>query len=148
MKIIIQRVKKASVEINQKLYSEIGRGLLVLIGINHTDTKKQAEWLAHKTANLRIFEDREGKMNLSAKDIHGEILVVPNFTLYADAKKGFRPSFIEAARPETATPLYEEYVNLLKNMSLRSIQTGVFGADMQVIIENDGPVTIVIEKND
>lgn len=145
MKVVIQRVKGASVEIENKLYSRINQGLLVLLGIEKGDTEKQAEYLANKIADLRIFNDENKKMNLSLLDIKGEILVVSQFTLAGDCSKGKRPSFDRAARQEEAIPLYEKFVELLKEKSI-NVQTGEFGADMQVSLTNDGPVTFVIEN--
>ena len=141
MKLIITRVREASVTIDGVLHSAIGAGLLVLIGITEQDGEEQANYLAKKTAELRIFSDDAGKINRSCADIGGEILVVSNFTLCAETKKGNRPSFIRAARPERANALYEYYVNLLR-ASGYTVKTGVFGADMQLMSVNDGPVTI------
>lgn len=143
MKAVIQRVKKASVTINNKLYSEIGQGLLVLLGIEKEDTVEQAEFLANKIANLRIFEDENEKMNNSLLDIKGEILVVSQFTLAGDCKKGKRPSFDNAAKPDEAIPLYENFVNLMKNHNIK-VETGQFGAMMDVMLINDGPVTFIL----
>lgn len=141
MKLIITRVREASVTIDGVLHSAIGAGLLVLIGVTEQDGEEQANYLAKKTAELRIFSDDAGKINRSCADIGGEILVVSNFTLCAETKKGNRPSFIRAARPERANALYEYYVNLLR-ASGYTVKTGVFGADMQLKSVNDGPVTI------
>ena len=145
MKAVIQRVKNASVTINNELYSEIGQGILVLLGVEKDDTLAQAEFLAEKIANLRIFEDENEKMNFSLLDIKGEILVVSQFTLAGDCKKGKRPSFDNAAKPDLAIPLYEQFIELLKNRNL-TVKTGQFGAMMDVKLINDGPVTFILEK--
>jgi D-aminoacyl-tRNA deacylase len=145
MRAVIQRVKNASVEIENKLCSKIETGLLVLIGICNTDTEQDISWMAQKIVNLRIFSDINGKMNLSVKEINGEILVVSQFTLYASTKKGNRPSFTESAKPDFAIPMYEKFI---KNLSIefdKEIKTGIFGADMQISLLNDGPVTITID---
>lgn len=146
MKLIIQRVLEAKVEIDKKEVAKINQGLLVLIGINGSELDDDISWLINKLANLRIFGDNEGRMNLSVTDVKGGILVVPNFTLYADCRKGFRPSFINAAKPEEAEVIFDNFVKELKNKSKLDIQTGVFGADMKVSLTNDGPVTIEIER--
>ncbi len=144
MKLVIQRVKTASVTIENKVVSKIDRGLLVFLGISVKDDNSQIDWLTRKLVNLRIFEDNNGKMNLSVKDINGEILLVSQFTLYANALRGNRPDFLAAAKPEKAIPLYEEFIrNLSKKIK---VQTGKFGADMKVALVNDGPVTIILEK--
>ena len=145
MKTVIQRVKKASVTINNELYSEIGQGILVLLGVEKDDTPEQAEFLANKIANLRIFEDENEKMNLSLLDIKGEILVVSQFTLAGDCKKGKRPSFDNAAKPDIAVPLYEKFVDFLKNYNI-PVKTGQFGAMMDVGLINDGPITFMLSK--
>lgn len=146
MKLVIQRVKNASVEIDKKIVGQIDQGFLVLIGIKRGDNKEQADYLAKKLCNLRVFSDENGKMNKSLKDIDGKLLIVSQFTLYGDCSDGNRPSFIEAARPEEAIPLYEYFCNECKEKYGIDVQTGVFGADMKVQLLNDGPVTIVIEK--
>jgi D-tyrosyl-tRNA(Tyr) deacylase len=146
MKALIQRVKNASVSIDGKQKAIIGQGLLILLGITDTDTHAAADWLASKLAQLRVFSDSEGKMNLSLLDFGGEALVVSQFTLYGDARKGNRPSYIQAARPEKAEPLHEYFVAELQKRLSTPVQTGVFGADMQVSLINDGPVTIMIES--
>lgn len=143
MKIVVQRVKKAKVIIDNKLHSEINEGLLLYLGIGTNDTKEDVLKYANKVKNLRIFEDNEGKMNLNIKKIEGEFLVVSQFTLYANSKRGNRPSFIEAARPELAIPLYELFVEELKKEF--SVKAGIFGADMKIESINDGPVTIILE---
>lgn len=146
MKAVIQRVKSSSVMVENEITGAIEQGLLVLIGIHQDDTKKQMEWICKKIAKLRIFEDEEGKMNNSVQDIGGGILLVSQFTLYANSDKGTRPSFIEAARPEKAEPMYEEMIQWFKTHTDLNIQTGKFGAMMNVKLENDGPVTIILEK--
>jgi D-tyrosyl-tRNA(Tyr) deacylase len=145
MRLLIQRVSQASVTVEQQTISRIGRGLLILLGIGHGDTEAQAAFLAEKTANLRIFEDDQGKTNLSVLDVKGEAIVVSQFTLYADARKGRRPSFTDAALPEIAAPLVEYFVKSLRSHGVPS-QTGLFGTHMNVEIHNDGPVTIWLEK--
>ena len=137
---MVQRVRHARVTVDERLIGEIGRGLLVLLGVAPDDTETQARWMADKLAGIRIFADAEGKMNCDVGQIGGGILVVPQFTLYADATKGRRPSFVSAARPEIAEPLYERVVALL------SAQHGSFGADMQVTLQNDGPVTLLLDS--
>lgn len=145
MKALIQRVKKASVTINGEIYSSIGAGMLIFLGVEKTDTILNAEKLAQKVLNLRIFEDENEKMNFSIKDVSGEILVVSQFTLCADCRKGTRPGFDNAAAPEIANKLYEEFVKLLKVSDLK-IETGKFRAMMDVSLVNDGPVTFWLEK--
>ena len=145
MRAVIQRVSASSVKINKVITSEISRGLLVLIGIEETDSSEDIEWLAGKIIRLRIFNDSEGVMNLSVKEINGEILVISQFTLHASTKKGNRPSYIKAARPETAIPLYNQFLVQLANEFGKPVQSGVFGAMMEVSLVNDGPVTIVMD---
>jgi len=145
MRAVVQRVKKASVTVDGKIVGSIERGLMVLLGIHEKDTINELLWMAEKIVKLRIFEDEEGKMNISVKDIGGDILLVSQFTLYGDLKKGTRPSYIEAARPEVAIPLYEKMIETLKNEGLR-VETGVFGAMMDVELINSGPVTIILER--
>lgn len=142
---VIQRVSSAAVKINGEIKGETGIGYLVLLGIGQEDCAEDIEWLATKIINLRIFGDKEGKMNLSLHEVGGNILLISQFTLFASTKKGNRPSFIEAAKPELATPLYEQTIESLEKKLGKKIQTGEFGADMMVSLVNDGPVTIVID---
>ena len=148
MRAVIQRVSNASLSIDQKIYSQINHGLLVLIGIEEEDNKTDIDWLSNKIINLRIFNDEDGKMNLSVKDIDGEILIVSQFTLHANTKKGTRPSFIKAAKPQTAIPLYESFIETTSNLIQKEVKTGVFGANMKINLTNDGPVTITIDSKD
>lgn len=145
MKVLVQRVKKCSVDVKKQRVSEIGAGILALVGVEVSDTAAQAEWLARKTSDLRIFEDDEGKMNLSVKDIKGSVLAVSQFTLAGDTSHGNRPGFTNAARPEQARPLYETYVKALQKQGV-PVQTGIFQADMQVELINDGPITFMLER--
>ena len=145
MKIVVQRVSQASVKVGGEIVGEISQGLLLLVGIEENDEKEDAEWLSKKILDLRIFSDEEGKMNRSVKDIYGEILCVSQFTLIADYKKGNRPSFIKAAKPEKAVPLFEYFKGLIKSSGLKT-ESGIFGADMKVSLLNDGPVTIVMDS--
>ncbi|MBK7318249.1 MAG: D-tyrosyl-tRNA(Tyr) deacylase [Anaerolineales bacterium] len=145
MRLLIQRVSQASVTVEQQTISKIGKGLLILLGVGHGDGEEQAAFLAEKTANLRIFEDDQGKTNLSVLDVKGEVIVVSQFTLYADTRKGRRPSFIDAALPDVAAPLVERFIELLRSHGVPT-QAGQFGAHMHVEIHNDGPVTIWLEK--
>ena len=146
MKTVIQRVSSASVTIVAKIVAEIQNGLLVLIGIEEADNQEYTNWLCQKIANLRVFGDENEVMNLSVKDINGGVIVVSQFTLQASTKKGNRPSYIKAAKPEIAIPLYEQFVQQLENELGKKVQTGVFGADMKVALINDGPVTILIDS--
>ncbi len=143
---VIQRVSQASVTIGTILKGQIGIGFMILLGITHTDTQEDVEWLSKKIVGLRVFGDAEGKMNLDLAAIDGNILLISQFTLHASTKKGNRPSFIEAARPEVAIPLYEKMIAQLTQDSGKTIETGEFGADMKVSLINDGPVTIIIDS--
>ena len=145
MRAVIQRVSNASVTIDDKIYSQIENGLLVLVGIEDADTTEDSEWLSGKIVNLRVFNDDNGVMNVSVKDINGDILAVSQFTLHASTKKGNRPSYIKASKPEFAIPMYEKFIQQLSNDLGKTVGTGVFGADMKVELLNDGPVTIVID---
>ena len=148
MRVVIQRVRKASVKINDEIVGEIQQGLLVLLGIEHVDSELDADYLIQKLIHLRIFGDEEGKMNLSVSDISGGLLIVSQFTLFAETKKGNRPSFIRSARPEQARPLYEYFLSQLKKEFSGKIENGVFGANMLVELINDGPVTIILDSKD
>ena len=148
MRAVIQRVTHAKVTVGNDVSGQIGQGMMILFGVEdgeNPDDEKDIDWLVQKIANLRIFNDKDGIMNLSVKDIDGEILVVSQFTLFAKTKKGNRPSYINAARPETAVPIYEKFVKKLSDTLGKAIPTGIFGADMQVELTNDGPVTIIID---
>ena len=146
MRIVVQRVSEASVRIDEKMVGSISQGLMVLVGIETTDVQSDADYLVQKLLNLRIFSDEEGKMNLSIQDVGGELLVVSQFTLHASTKKGNRPSYIRAARPEQAIPLYSYFIEQVQKELQSKIQTGEFGADMKVSLVNDGPVTIIIDS--
>lgn len=146
MRFVIQRVSEASVKINDTVYSQINKGFLVLVGIEEADTKDDAEWLCQKLIGMRIFEDADGKMNLSLADVNGEILVVSQFTLFASTKKGNRPSFIKSAKPDIAIPLYEYCINYFNQNYSKLTKTGEFGADMKINLVNDGPVTILMDS--
>lgn len=148
MRVVIQRVKEARVEIDGAVSGEIGKGLLILQGIEDADTTEDADYLVKKIVALRVFDDSEGVMNLSVKDINGELLVVSQFTLHASTKKGNRPSYIKAARPEKAIPLYEYFKKSLSGAMVKETKSGIFGADMQVSLINDGPVTIIIDTKE
>jgi D-tyrosyl-tRNA(Tyr) deacylase len=145
MKVVIQRVAEASVSIEQKVEGQIGKGLLILLGIGLEDSQEDIDWLCKKIVNLRIFSDDEGLMNLSIDDVKGDVLLISQFTLHAKTKKGNRPSYIKAAPPKLAIPLYEKFIERLSTELGKKIQTGEFGANMQVSLINDGPVTIVID---
>jgi D-tyrosyl-tRNA(Tyr) deacylase len=146
MKIVLQRVKNVSVSVEGKVVGEIGFGLMVLLGITHNDTKEIADSLIKKLINLRVFNDEQGKMNLSILDVHGALLVVSQFTLYANTKRGNRPSYIDAAPPDAALPLYAYFIENLKIQSELEVQSGIFGAMMDISLVNSGPVTIVLES--
>lgn len=145
MRAVVQRVSHASVTIEGNVKSEIGKGFLVLLGIEDTDTDEDVQWLSGKIARMRVFEDENQLMNLSLDDVHGDILLISQFTLFASTKKGNRPSFIRAARPEKAIPMYEAFIKQLQSEFQGKVLTGEFGADMKVSLLNDGPVTIVID---
>ena len=145
MKLVIQRVKNAKVDVEGKTVGKIEKGFLVLLGVTHTDTKEIADYLVKKLCNLRVFEDENGKMNLGLKDVGGELLIVSQFTLYADCSQGNRPSFINAAKPDVANELYEYFCEKCKEQNIK-VEKGIFGADMKVSLLNDGPVTIILEK--
>ena len=145
MRVVIQRVSKAKVEIAGKITGQIGQGLLIFLGIENADTQEDIDWLVHKIKNLRIFNDEQGKMNRSLLDIQGEVLIVSQFTLHAKTKKGHRPSYIHAAKPDVAVPLYEAFVNKFKENFKQKVATGQFGAMMKVSLVNEGPVTIIID---
>ena len=146
MRLVIQRVSSASVKVDNSVVSEIGAGLLILAGIEEADNDEDIDWLVKKTCQLRIFNDAEGIMNLSVQDVSGDIIVVSQFTLHAATKKGNRPSYIRAARPETAIPMYEQLVEAFTKALGKPIGTGIFGAHMEVLLVNDGPVTIILDS--
>ncbi len=146
MRVVLQRVSKASVRIDRRVVGSIGAGFCLLVGFTHSDTPAQGEWMAEKVAGLRLFGDAEGKMNLGLAEVGGAVLVVSQFTLYGDAEKGRRPSFVDAARPEVAVPLYEAFVAALRARGLE-VATGRFGAMMEVDLVNDGPVTLLLEHS-
>jgi len=146
MRVVLQRVSRASVTIDGRTTGAIGRGFCLLVGLTHSDSEATVDWMAEKVTGLRLFADAEGKMNLGLDEVGGGVLVVSQFTLYADAAKGRRPSFIDAARPETAIPLYQRFVRALQARGV-DVATGEFGADMQVEIHNDGPVTLILERH-
>lgn len=146
MRIVIQRVSEASVTVDNRITGSIGTGLLVLLGIEDADNDDDLTWLSNKISNLRIFNDKEGIMNLGIKDVNGDILLVSQFTLYANTKKGNRPSYSKASKPDLAIPLYQKMIRQLEADMGRQVQTGIFGADMKVYLLNDGPVTIIIDS--
>ncbi len=145
MRAVIQRVNYAQLSINNQVYSEIGMGLLILLGVGHTDTEEDIEWLAKKIVQLRIFEDQQHLMNLNIQDINGEFMIVSQFTLFASTKKGNRPSFVYAAPPQQAIELYEKFIQKTEELAQKKVKTGVFGANMQISLQNNGPVTIIID---
>lgn len=147
MKLVIQRVKNAQVEVDSKIVGKIEKGFLVLLGVTHGDTKEQADYLVKKLCNLRVFKDQNDKMNLALKDIGGELLIVSQFTLYADCRKGNRPSFVNAGNPEKANELYEYIIGKCRD-EVPDVQTGSFGADMKITLLNDGPFTIILDSKD
>lgn len=146
MRVVVQRVAKSSVSIDGQLKATIGKGMMILLGIEESDNQEDIEWICGKLVHLRIFADQNDLMNLDILQVDGNFLVVSQFTLHASTKKGNRPSFIKAARPETAIPLYEKFIECLKMMSNRKVETGTFGANMQIELVNDGPVTIIIDS--
>jgi D-tyrosyl-tRNA(Tyr) deacylase len=146
MRVVLQRVSRASVSIDGRVAGAVGRGFCLLVGLTHGDTDGTVDWMAEKVAGLRLFPDADGKMNLGLDEVGGGVLVISQFTLYGDSAKGRRPSFIDAARPETAIPLYQRFVGALRARGLE-VATGEFGADMQVEIHNDGPVTLILERS-
>ncbi len=148
MRVVVQRVSKASVTVDNKVISSIEKGLLILLGITHNDTQKDIDWLCKKIANLRIFNDENGVMNKSLLDTSGNAIVVSQFTLHASTKKGNRPSYINAAKPDVAIPLYEKFIQQLEKELVKKVGAGIFGADMKVELLNDGPVTIIIDSKD
>jgi len=146
MRVVLQRVSQATVRIHDRVAGSIGRGFCLLVGFTHGDTAAQVDWMAEKISSLRLFSDSQGKMNLGLGETGGAVLVVSQFTLYGDAVKGRRPSFIDAARPEVAVPLYERFLDVLRGRGLE-VAAGEFGADMQVEIHNDGPVTLILDRD-
>lgn len=146
MKVVLQRVASASVTVEDRIVGEIQKGIVVLVGIEDADTQEDIDWLVTKITQLRIFGDDNGVMNLSVEEVNGDVLVVSQFTLHAATKKGNRPSYIKAARPDIAIPIYEKFVNTLENKLGKKVPTGIFGADMKVALLNDGPVTIIIDS--
>lgn len=145
MRLVVQRVKNAKVEVEGKTVGQIEKGFLVLLGVTHNDTKVEADYLVKKLCNLRVFEDENGKMNLALKDVKGELLIISQFTLYGDCSQGNRPSFINAAKPDIAEPLYEYFCEECEKNNIH-VEKGIFGADMKVSLLNDGPVTILLER--
>ena len=146
MRVVLQRVLEASVDVGGKTVGAIGRGHLVLVGFTEGDGEDEVRWMAEKVVGLRVFNDAEGKMNLSLEDVRGDLLVVSQFTLYGDARKGRRPSFVHAAHPDQAVPLYERFLAVLRSLAPGRVEAGIFGAEMQVALVNDGPVTLTLEK--
>jgi D-tyrosyl-tRNA(Tyr) deacylase len=146
MRAVIQRVNSASVEVNKKTISKINQGLLVFLGIHISDTERDLDWLVKKIVGLRIFSDENEKMNLSINDVNGEMLIISQFTLFASTKKGNRPSFLLSAKPEKAIPLYQLFIDKIEKETAKKIATGIFGADMKILLENDGPITIIIDS--
>ena len=146
MRVVIQRVSEASVTVDKKIVGQINHGLLILLGVEPIDTVEDIDWLCKKITGLRIFDDADGVMNLSVQDVSGELLVVSQFTLFASTKKGNRPSYLRAAKPDISVPMYEKFVDTLSLMSGKKVATGEFGADMKVRLLNDGPVTIIIDS--
>ncbi len=146
MRILLQRVSEASVTIKKNVHSSISTGLLLLVGIEESDSNEDIDWLVRKILNMRIFSDEQGKMNLSLLDVEGEILIVSQFTLYASCKKGNRPSFVRSAQPKVAIPLYEEFIRSVQKKITSEVKTGIFGANMKVESTNDGPVTILLDS--
>lgn len=146
MKLVVQRVAFSDVKVDNEIVGKIDKGFMVLLGVTHEDTKENADFLAKKLCNLRVFEDENEKMNLSLKDVNGKLLIISQFTLYADTSSGNRPSFINAAKPDYANELYEYFCDVCKNTYNIEVQKGVFGAHMDVTLLNDGPVTIILEK--
>ena len=146
MKVVLQRVSEALVKVNNETISKINNGLLILLGVENNDSIEQIKWLCNKIVNLRIFNDTDGKMNRSVKDINGDVIVVSQFTLLANTKKGTRPSYIHAAKPEIANKLYQQFIKEFEYVLGKKVSTGTFGANMQVQLINDGPVTILLEK--
>lgn len=146
MRVVIQRVSEASVTVDKKIVGQINHGLLILLGVEPIDTLEDIDWLCKKITGLRIFDDADGVMNLSVQDVSGELLVVSQFTLFASTKKGNRPSYLRAAKPDISVPMYEKFVDTLSLMSGKKVATGEFGADMKVRLLNDGPVTIIIDS--
>jgi D-tyrosyl-tRNA(Tyr) deacylase len=146
MRVVIQRVSEASVKIDNKIHGQIEKGLMILLGIENEDSEVDMDWLIKKILNLRIFDDNEGIMNLSLKDVDGDILLISQFTLHASTKKGNRPSYIKAAKPEISVPLYEKFIEKLESELGKKVSTGIFGADMKVALVNEGPVTITMDS--
>lgn len=147
MRAVIQKVKYSSVSVDEKIVGKIDKGFMILLGVTHEDGEKEVEWLAKKIKDLRIFEDQDGKMNLSLEDVKGEVLIISQFTLYGDCIKGRRPSFTQAAKPDMANNLYEKFVEKFRSFGIKT-ETGIFGADMKVELLNDGPVTMIIDTKD